>query len=80
MASKNKILGSGIVEEKVEVPEVVVKDIVEDTTEKTKPEVEVSTFTPLWLYRYDCTNGRIVDNEEDFKALVKEGWKQHPVV
>jgi hypothetical protein len=62
MASKNKLLGSGKVEE---VEEVV------------KPKVELK-HAPAWYFHINCPEGVIAKTDEEVDALIANGWKDHP--
>lgn len=62
MASKNKLVGSGKIEEEKVIEEKKVQ----------------SEFEPMWLYRSDFPKGRIIKSLKEKRELVKEGWVDHP--
>ena len=62
MASKNRLLGSGIVE---------------DSVEEVKTSV-VSFDLPCLMYHSSCIDGKVVRTVEELNKLIVVGWKDHP--
>lgn len=69
MASKNKLLGSGKVEEKEEVKEEV----------KTKTPISElpDVALPTWM-RHETMKSKIVVTKEEYYSAVDEGFIQAP--
>jgi hypothetical protein len=59
MASNNQLLGSG---KPVEEPII--------TEEKNK-----SSFERSWLYHSTCREGKLIETEDEYNKLLKEGWR-----
>lgn len=62
MASRNKLLGSGKIEEEVE---------------KEVP-LKVFVKAPAWRYHADCPKGKIFKTDETLAEADANGWKDHP--
>lgn len=77
MASKNKLLGSGVTDKKVEGFKLEEESQV-SSSELDASKIDVSVKAPAWRYHKDFPQGKVVTTDKELEQLDKAGWKDHP--